>query len=436
MGREFILTFLDTDLGKLDMEIYIIAYGSNPVDVRISTPIYEGAKVDESFQLASEGSRRFTIAGSMRVQGTGVSKKGILISASADIAVYGMNKDGVSCGGYMALPVDALGTKNFALSWWPDPGTRRNSQFAIVATEDNTEVNVNFLPGRGAKAMLGTTRYDSRNALSMVLQKYEVLHVQDIADADLTGTIIDSTKPVAVFSGNLKTNIGPDYIVTDHIEEQVTPVHSWGNTFALIPIGKQLSDFAKIVAKETRTTVSIYQPGKSVRTFNINGAGQFRQIEMSPSEYTRIVSTKPIMVAQFIQGSSAANLIEEPAVMVTTPIDQYRTEYVFLTPGGQFLSQLYLVVDNDYKNGLILDNQFVSDSGWKSFPGSEPLLVGKYIEVSGGRHTLRHQVEGIRFGAHLYGVSFQECGYAYPAGMCLLDITGVCISMLNYNDYS
>ena len=43
------------------------------------------------------------------LEGSGKSKKGILIEATQDIVVYAMNKIKFSSESYLALPVDAIG---------------------------------------------------------------------------------------------------------------------------------------------------------------------------------------------------------------------------------------------------------------------------------------------------------------------------------------
>ncbi|XP_076113353.1 uncharacterized protein LOC143081005, partial [Mytilus galloprovincialis] len=84
---------------------------------------------------------------------------------------------------------------------------------------------------------------------------YENFQLQSIGD--LTGAHIEGTRPIAAYSGNIKTNIGTGRF-QDHLVEQLTPVDTWGRKFMTAPIPKRtVGDYFRIVASEDNTEVRI-----------------------------------------------------------------------------------------------------------------------------------------------------------------------------------
>jgi hypothetical protein len=65
--------------------------------------------------------------------------------------------------------------------------------------------------------------------------------------------------------------------------------------------------------------------------FNLN-AGQWQEFTINQS--VEIKSTQPLMVGQFMRSSNAGECDDEgdPAFIMQIPVEQYRQDYVFLTP--------------------------------------------------------------------------------------------------------
>ena len=77
---------------------------------------------------------------------------------------------------------------------------------------------------------------------TVTLNKGETYLLRDLADnffahgPDLTGSIITSTKPVAVFGGNRATFIPNQFFAADHLVEQLPPTNTWGREFVTMPL--------------------------------------------------------------------------------------------------------------------------------------------------------------------------------------------------------
>ncbi|MFM8438364.1 MAG: IgGFc-binding protein, partial [Candidatus Kapaibacterium sp.] len=148
-----------------------------------------------------------------------------------DVTVYAMSQALTTSDAFLVLPTDALGNQYYVMSYTADPSSQASagtpSQFAIVATEDSTEVRIEtdepiYRYGR----VPGVVR----------LNKGDVYLVQSqVGDSrrlvDLTGTYVESTKPIALFSGHQRATIPIEddrRSSRDCLIEQMTPISTWG----------------------------------------------------------------------------------------------------------------------------------------------------------------------------------------------------------------
>ncbi len=98
--------------------------------------------------------------------------------------------------------------------------------------------------------------YEGGDTLTVFLNSYETVQIQDAYTADLTGTRVTSTKPVAVFSGNLKTIVTGDGTVEDNLVEQIPPTRTWGTAYAVVPIpNAQGGTSIEIISRDPDTIV-------------------------------------------------------------------------------------------------------------------------------------------------------------------------------------
>src|ERR1035441_5518133 len=114
---------------------------------------------------------------------------GIHVTSSQPVSVYAMDytKDGLSAA-FTAYPTNLLGT-NYCVMSFPS-----YSQFAIVATADNTTVNITPSPTADLEGSLWM------NPITLQKGQTYLIDSANYGD-DVTGTWIKSDKPIAVFSG-------------------------------------------------------------------------------------------------------------------------------------------------------------------------------------------------------------------------------------------
>lgn len=88
--------------------------------------------------------------------------------------VTALNRDYLSSDGYIAQPVSRLGHVYQIASYWP---SSLGAQLAVVSTEDNTEIYIQYSKSAGSVlVLLRGQAYDSSTPLS--LRQYEVLQIQ------------------------------------------------------------------------------------------------------------------------------------------------------------------------------------------------------------------------------------------------------------------
>ncbi|XP_052252894.1 uncharacterized protein LOC127859481 isoform X5 [Dreissena polymorpha] len=418
-GTEFILMFMEnvaTADKQFDLELYCTTQQTTPVTVHVTTPLWNNPRVDETFTVIDGNVTKIIISASLRMTGSGVDTKGIHVSADAEVACYGANKETTSNDVYLGLPVDALGMDYYTVSHSPPENM---AEIGIAGTEDGTTVSITLPAGHGPLSVTfqGKT-YHEGETISVTLDRFKTLQLQ--SKGDLTGTHIVTSKPVAVFSGNIKTNVGTGTF-SDHLVEQMVPADRWGKEFVTAPIpGRTVGDVFRVVAKANGTVVSI--TGRPPITLN---AGESREFEIPSDQYAHITSTEPVMIAQFVKSQLTSAEPADPSMILVPPLEQFGSDYTFTTPeysrpdyGNasiyRYQNEFMIVAKKSDIGGLLLDGKPFPQSTWKDIPGTN--LVGTYLTLPHGPHTVRHSDPLSTFGGYLYGHAYRE-SYGFPTGM-------------------
>ena len=128
------------------------------------------------------------------LQNDGLRTNSINVAASRPVCVYGLIYERLASAAFTAYPTPLLGT-NYSLMAYPGANQLSPSEFSIVATTDNT---TNWItPSSNANLADGHT-----GTYSVVLNRGQTyLNYSSNGAGDVTGTRIQSDKPVAVFAG-------------------------------------------------------------------------------------------------------------------------------------------------------------------------------------------------------------------------------------------
>ena len=261
------------------------------------------------------------------------------------------------------------------------------SFLTIVGTTDNTSIVVTTttaIKGDGDKippAQKGTE-------LSLTIDAYDVVNLetpdQESFNADFTGTTIHADLPIAVFTGS-EASDAPDFeslisrrCCADHLEEQLDPVRTAGKLFALahspsrtrvvLAAGGDLGvapepEYFRFVSTSTElTTITTTLPPPDDR-FQLSGIGDWHQINTFRDFLAD--SDQPIHVVQVMASQDAANIPRgypggDPSLVVVPPREQYRADYVFLTPDKYAFDFVTIVAP--IETGVFLDGSQLDDT--------------------------------------------------------------------------
>ncbi|CAG2185606.1 unnamed protein product [Mytilus edulis] len=423
IGREFVVSFMENDeYGNVfPLELYVTTSEKHPVHVTITSPKWTKPSVSETVTVTPGQVVRVNISDEFRMKGSLKSSKALLVKSDGDIAVYGGNKEDYSNDVFCGIPTDALGNEYYAMCYGP---AYRKTELGVAATQDNTVVKVTLPKAPNMTVTYNSKTYHGGDMITINLDKYENFQLQSIGD--LTGAHIEATHPVSAYSGNIKTNIGTGKF-QDHLVEQLTPVDTWGKKFVTAPIPKRtVGDYFRVVASEDNTVVKI----AGMPSFTLAKAGDWKQIQLPSSSYKSINASKPVLMAQFVL--SQLNKFEpaDPSMMIIPPYELFNSGYTFATPEYshpeyfKYENQILLVIESSKKDGLLLDGKpLPKGTKWNPIEGTS--LVGTYVDIPKGSHSVVHKDSYTIFGSYLYGHAYHE-SYAFPTGMRLAKINAPC----------
>ncbi|HEY0469342.1 MAG TPA: hypothetical protein VGC79_34365 [Polyangiaceae bacterium] len=338
----------------------------------------------------------------------GIESKGIHVVSGQEVTVYGLNRIQYTTDAYLGLPTDILGTDYIVLAY-PNTGSGVSTEFSVAATHDNTVVTIK--PSVTTGSRIAGVPY---NVSLSAGQTYQ-LRNSNGAPADLTGTIITSNAPIAVFGAHSCANIpdgGTGYC--DHVVEEIPPTSTWGRNFVTYPLASRHNgDTFRILAQADNTQVRIN--GALVATLN---RGQVRQQIINGA--SQITSSAPILVAQYSNGTTYDGVTSDPFMMLVPPQEQFLASYTVTTPATGFRTNFINVVSPSAGVGALKIDGVVVPAASFSAIGSSGYL-GAQLTVGLGSHRL---ISSLPFGAFVYGFDTDD-SYGYPGGMSLSPVAVV-----------
>ncbi len=300
--------------------------------------------------------------------GTCLSSNAYRITSSAPLVVYQFNvfENAYSNDASLLLPTNALGQIYRVLGWPAGHPVKiqgfnilDRSYVTVVGTKPNTQVTVK--PSWRIKGNPPIAATGPGGEIIATIGPFDVLNLetddgtfQDDPKtmADLSGTLVLASQPVAVFSG-VETTSAPGGVIDiptppgwtdqdtcclDHLEDQMFPVESVGTNYV-------------VTRSPVRSTGSFHEPDvlrfvgvAEPATVTTNLPAPFASFTLQPGEVkttwtqTDVVvsSDKPVMVSQILVSNQYCDgaYIGDPSLTMFPPVEQYRNQYVILTPGS------------------------------------------------------------------------------------------------------
>ncbi len=167
----------------------------------------------------------------------GATSSGIHVTADQPVSVCGMLYYPYACDAFLALPTCLLGKEHLVLSY--SDGLSGGSQFAVVATADATVLTIT--PAQTIKTE--NSRGEARDRLagvpySITLDQGQVYELRNTLEGgDVTGTIISSNLPVALFGGHQIIGIPVGAVAANYLIEQIPPTSLSGQGVPDVSVG-------------------------------------------------------------------------------------------------------------------------------------------------------------------------------------------------------
>ena len=258
----------------------------------------------------------------------------------------------------------------YVVAGWPqtiaitdDPSTNFSSNYpialraflAIVGTKEGTHVRVRTRTGVVAGGPVPAT--PAGGTIDATLGAFDVLNLETEGfNADFTGSIVEADAAVAVFTGS-EASDAPHFATlsdrrccADHLEDQLDPLRAQGKRFAIAhdasrtkAVGAAGGQIAAVPEPDYVRFVAASDAGATIHTtldapddvIHLMAMGDFREVVALRDFMAE--SSDPITVEQVMASQDAAGVKRglpggDPSILIEPPIEQFRSDYVFLTP--------------------------------------------------------------------------------------------------------
>lgn len=417
-GTEFWLGFMENSAGVNTTLVNVSSEFNITGTLSIPTTGYS-----QSFSLNANETITLSVPVSISVHTNSnvIDSKGILVETSDLATVYAINKLDASTDACLVLDKNSLGTEYRVTSvqghfnsW---EGGLQSSELLIIATEDNTEIeivpNANTGGGNGANVPIIIT-----------LDRGESYQVKCSNYSDLTGSTIKATsntsdcKPFAVFSGNRSAYVPEGCLNTDHIFDQCIPISKWGKEFLINPFFDIPKYTYKILAHENNTIVNAN--GSVLTTLN---AGQSYSPSYPISGTLAVSSNKNINVTQFMLGNECSgNSNGDPSMTNHHDINNLIKHSAFKTfqDSDYEIHGISIISPTNSVNQIWMDGTLLDSTIFTQFPSNLNFSYASFAIIDG-----EHYIEapsGIQGMVYGYGYLTYETYSFLLGGKSLNDL--------------
>ena len=406
----------------------------------------------------------------VRVGSENERNKGIRIKANGTslLTVYGINDADVSTDAFLALPYITypyLVYRYYVFSTTVEgSGTQFESRFLIVGSEDDTTVTVRptqlieiptDLTGQSVPRIVDPSSAQSAlNTGTFTLDQLET--IQFHSGDDLTGTIIESYKPVSVFVGHECGQIPSDSTSCDHLVEQVPPDATWGTQFFTVPLDvRESGERYRVGTGSNNNLVTVTctteeQMPRTVKNETIHvDRGMTQYVEFDTvgdnrngvnEDYRRdfccIETSKPAIVMMYSKGHSVDEITlpgvigtqGDPFMLLIPPLSQYSNNYT-ITSAKQlrtdFVGHISYAIPYQFFDNSVVDRTafLINGTAFTPTSGYFPIYCanqaicgyGAYSDLQQGDHTVQYAKANSALNLYVYGF-LREISFAYPAG--------------------
>lgn len=337
-----------------------------------------------------------------------VNNAGLHITATDSVQVFAFNHSGSASTSDATIlyTTESLGPE-YIVQTYPITTSSRlsQSQFSILAVQDNTVVDIILSGATSTGIAAGTTH-------TVTLNAGQVYQVQSPStNGDFSGTIVTTENHgcthFALFMGNTLANIPTsNTISSDHTYSQALPTRAWAKEWLLTPPLWYDNAVVRVTAKADNTQVRV---GSSVvATLQ---RGQTHEFTLSSPQH--LTTTNPCQVLQYFK--SRYNGYGDASAFVPNALNCKTKSTVFPSfpqnSRGSYQSRYYvnIVFPLSDANLIRFDNNPVSST---AISGTNYRYV--IITTTSASHTIT--TTGAGFMAYAYGLGENWESYVMPLG--------------------
>jgi hypothetical protein len=374
-GTEFLVSFQPLVLAPHTPELHLTA--DAPASVRVTYPV-NSPTFDSTVSVVPGA---ITVVTLPVVAATSwnpdiIQNNAVHVSATAEIVAYAVTSTDGSAASALILPVESLDTRYHAVTYGTSSA---DSQFTITAAFDGTRVTVTpYTPLVGRNALAPFT---------ITLNRGQAYYNRSRNNSnDTTGSLIQSSKPIAVSSGNQCELVPGGVPFCDHLFEIPPPVQQWGTEVAVANLpGRTAGSIYRVIPSISGSTITM--DGVPISAFN--GVGF--PVETPALTGNHIFrGDRPFLIEQYMTSARAegpAAILGDPSMGTITPVAQFRRQHHFMTVNATGVTEHFvtIIADNSDVGTLLLDGVPVPAQSFTPVPTSN--LSAAVVRITPGTHV-------------------------------------------------
>jgi IgGFc binding protein len=371
----------------------------------------------QSFSVADESVTNISIPDNAMMNDNNIIDADMAIAVTADgpISVYAVEYYPALTAAFTVYPASMLGTNYCVLARSSSmPITNDyisgNSEFAIVATADNTMIWIT--PSTNADL--------SGVSTNLTLQAGQSYEAQSATFSnDVTGTVITSDKPIAVFAGATDAYVPSSATGDDNpLMQEQFPVNEWGtNILALSFAGRTGGDSYRVLPAQNGTilyTNGVLVTNGALVATNLQAGAPLDLIIDGGVQFT---ANKPVQVAHFGNGSTFDHLDGDPCEILLLSTNLYMQTNVVVTLGvnaGDIDENfLNVIVPQAARTNTLLDGTTISATNFIAITNSG--YYGARLAIT-NVYAAHRVTSMLPISVEAYGWGFDDA-YGYVSGI-------------------
>jgi hypothetical protein len=333
-------------------------------------------------------------------------------------------------GASLLLPTSVWDDNYLVVNAYEDTMSLGDPSFNVVAMADDTAVSI--VPIADIVGGDGIPPTPAGQTMTVTLQRGE--HMQITQPDALTGSVLQSTKPVGLMGGHTCMYVPAGAAACDHGEQMIPPIKALGHEYVGVMHPPRNGEPAiwRILGVVDGTDLSYSNDVGGPMSVGKGEIVEF--ITPEPFVVTSQDSAHPFELFGYMSGQTwspptgMSPGIGDPEFVLAVPGDQYLAHYVFFA--DPTFPEQSIVVIRSKKDGAFADVELDcigALSNWTavgSYAWTRVPLATNYMPVDGcgaGRHEIQSDAP---FSLTVWGYG-PVTSYGYPGGMNVRPINDV-----------